>query len=535
MKDKAGNSSFILLPSSFQAYMHACAQLAMLGLVLLVALNPALAQPGANSAGEPAPPWMLEPQQNGTGAESLPLMQPAASDSGDMTRTAAIESYHRELAALRAQEAQAQGATEAERLSKQLELQRQQIDVLIRMSRLLAEQSQSQAETLDARLQQAAQRDRELADAADDLVEHVDAGQRAGPQLPAPLNELFLPTRTNQSPLGIYGTFAANYTDFQDAVGNFPSPVFSPHFYMLLNEQFLLEVNPEFRAEDVRLESAQLDWFLHDNLTLVVGRFYSPLGFFNERLHTTWVYKTPDRPLMFQQVLPASLSFDGAQLRGAAYLGMLPVKLEYSGVMANGLSMATAAPAARDFADLFATAQTFDDANQHKALGGRLGLSFPTVGLVAGISGLANGPIDRGGQEDLSLWDIDLSWHQGNWDLKFEYANVDQQAPGGPIDRQGLYTQVAYRPYDSSSFFWQRMEGVFRFDYVDFDGIDLTATGLTFGGRERIPVDRNRYTVGVNYYPYPSMIIKFAYEILDETDAPELRDNGLLAQLTWGF
>lgn len=515
--------------------MHARAHLAAVGIVLLVALDPALAQPGANRSGQPAPSAVLEPPQTAAAAEILPAMAPPQPIAVETAHAAAIEGYQRELAALRAQEAQAQGATETERLSRQLELQRRQIDVVVRMSRLLAEQSQSHAATLDARLQQSAQRDRELADATDDLVEHIDAGERAGPQLPARLNELYLPTRTNESPLGIYGTFAANYTDFQDALGNVPSPVFSPHFYMLLNEQFLLEVNPEFRAEDVELESAQLDWFLHDNLTLVVGRFYSPLGFFNERFHTTWIYKTPDRPLMFSQVLPASLSFNGAMLKGGAYLGMLPVKLEYSSVVANGLSMATATPGAKDFADLFATAQTFDDANQHKAVGGRLGLMFPTIGLFAGVSGLANGPIDRGGQEDLSLWDIDVGWHQGNWDLRFEYANVDQQAPGGPIDRQGLYAQVAYRPYDSSSFFWQRMEGVFRYDYVDFDGIDLAATGLAFGGRERIPIDRNRYTVGVNYYPYPSMIIKFAYEVLDETDVVELRDNGFLAQLTWGF
>jgi hypothetical protein len=500
--------------------MHARAHFAAMGLFVLVAVHSAMPPPAVNGEEQTAPM-----------AEAFPPM-PSAFES---ERVAAIASYQRELAALRAQEAAPEAGDPTEMLAKQLELQNRQIDVLVRMSRLLAEQSQSQAATLDARFKQSAQRDRELADATDDLVERVDAAQRAGPDLPAPLNEMYLPTRTNESPLGIYGTFAGNYADFQDGNGSFPSPVFSPHFYMLLNEQFLLEVNPEFRAQGVELETAQLDWFLHDNLTLVLGRFYSPLGFFNERLHTTWIYKTPDRPLMFSQVLPASLSFNGAQLRGATYMGMLPVKLEYCGVLTNGFSLTSATTDPKDFADLLATADSFDDVNEHKAIGGRLGLSFPEIGLVAGISGLANGPIDRGGREDLTLFDIDLSWHYGNWDLKCEYAHVDQQAPSGPIDRQGLYAQLAYRPYDSTSSFWQRTEGVFRFDAVDFDGIDLGATGLAFGGRERIPIDRNRYTMGVNYYPYPSMIIKFAYEILDETDSRELSDNGFLAQITWGF
>ena len=40
---------------------------------------------------------------------------------------------------------------------------------------------------------------------------------------------------------------------------------------------------------------------------------------------------------MFNQVYPAQLSFDGLQLRGARYLFDWPVKLEYSGFVANGL------------------------------------------------------------------------------------------------------------------------------------------------------------------------------------------------------
>src|SRR5262249_12644968 len=154
------------------------------------------------------------------------------------------------------------------------------------------------------------------------------------------------------SPFGIYGTLSAQFQKFEDRPGNFPTPVFSPHFYLLLNEQFLLEVNPEVQPDRVNLESAQLDWFLHDNLTLVFGRFYSPLGFFNERLHPTWVFKTPDRPLVFQQVFPSLLSMNGAQARGAIELGDWPVKVEYCALVTNGFSLNAVNPTARDFANL---------------------------------------------------------------------------------------------------------------------------------------------------------------------------------------
>lgn len=443
-----------------------------------------------------------------------------------------------ELQALRdAAAAAPQPAGEVERLRKQVELQQKQLEVLEKMARLLSEnvrQEPSALADLEARSKQAARRDDEVGREVGDLREQMDADQRNGPALPPTLRELFFPTRTNESPLAVYGTFAAEYQSFQDAPNNFPSPVFSPHFYLLLNEQFLLEVNPEIRATQVELESCQLDWFLHDNLTLVFGRFYSPLGFFNERLHTSWIYKTPDRPLMFAQVLPSSLSFNGVMARGAAYLGDHPVKLEYAAVVTNGFSLPGASPSARDFADLREASDAFNDVNSAKAFGGRVGLSFPSVGLIVGLSGLANGDYDTAGH-DLNLWDLDVSYHRGNWDFRFEYAMVNQQAPREPIRRQGLYAQAAYRPYDSLSPVLQKLEAVFRYDWVKFEGIDLARTGLAFGGRERIPIDRNRYTFGVNYWAYESLVFRAAYEVYDELSFREFRDNGFVAQVAWGF
>jgi hypothetical protein len=148
---------------------------------------------------------------------------------------------------------------------------------------------------------------------------------------------------------------------------------------------------------------------------------------------------------------------------------------------------------------------------------------------------LWNGAYDRAGQHDLSLWDVDLSWHHGNWDFRFEFARVHQQAPTSPIHRTGFYAQAAYRPYDSSSPILRRFEGVVRYDYVQFRGIDLTATGLAFGGRENVPIDRNRYTFGLNWYAYESLVFKIAYQINEELRFRNFRDDGLLAQVAWGF
>ena len=121
--------------------------------------------------------------------------------------------------------------------------------VLQKMAALLAEEvkkNSAQTATLEARSLRAARRDQDLAGAVDDLHETADAEKRKGAWLPSTLRDLFNPSRTNESPFGIWGTLSGTADKFQDRHGNFGTPLFSPHFYMLLNERFLLEVNPEF-------------------------------------------------------------------------------------------------------------------------------------------------------------------------------------------------------------------------------------------------------------------------------------------------
>ncbi|MCA9193479.1 MAG: hypothetical protein KDB03_17020 [Planctomycetales bacterium] len=428
-----------------------------------------------------------------------------------------------------------------------LDIQQQQLDALKRLSEASAEQlttplagnaidgSQEDIERLKAAGLQAAQRDQEIEYQLDRLIEEVDSLDRNGSQLPATLREVFLPSRYDQSPIVMYNTLQAGFTDIGEENSNFGAPTWLPHFYMTFQEKYQLQINPQINAESFELLSGQMDWFATDHLTFSFGRFYSPLGFFNERLHTSWVLKTPDDPLVFEVIYPHQLSMNGIQARGATYLGDLPVKLEYTGFCSNGFSLTPENPTAQQYADFRLMRKSFLDVNNDKAFGGRLGLFFPYLGLVVGASGLLNGAYDVAGENDLSLVDFDASYHAGNWDLKFEYVRVSQQAPTGHINRQGFYFQSAYRNYDSIHPFFGNLEYLFRFGHVDFDGIDLAVTGLTFGAPDHTPINRNRYTLGTNYYFSPSLIAKVAYEFNDELEFTEIDDNGILAQVSWGF
>jgi hypothetical protein len=464
-----------------------------------------------------------------------------------------LDGAARELSRLNAAQAPAAPGQDVERLQKQVEIQQKQIEALLKMTQLLAEQVKKQSAagravddlqervaSQEAKAQQSARRDQDLARAHDDLNERIDAEFRNGPtNLPPTLREKFLPTRTNESPLAIYGTVVQEFQAQSGFPTNFRDRSLMLRPYLLLNENWLFSGNFAIQTTGVQLWRAQLERFINDNLTFVAGRFYSPVGFFSERLRLPWVIKTVDPPLMFNQVYPINLSFDGVQLRGARYLGDSPVKLEYNGFLANGLSVPGAKLAPAIYSNLNNFTDSIDDVNHAKAAGGRLGLSVPSLGLIVGLSGLANGSYDQA-RHNLNLWDFDVNYHRGNWDFRLEYARMYQQVPAiTPIRRKGLYAQVAYRRYNSPNPYLQKLEGVFRFDHVVFDGIDVAKVGIGFGGNgpnvDRYPLDRNRYTLGLNYWFYPSLALKLDYEIYDELGVPSIRDNAFVAQLVWGW
>ena len=67
------------------------------------------------------------------------------------------------------------------------------------------------------------------------------------------------------------------------------------------------------REWDKGLEYGQLDWFVNRSLTVVGGRFLTPFGIYNERLHSGWIRNLPDQPIVAAMELASST---GAMVRG---------------------------------------------------------------------------------------------------------------------------------------------------------------------------------------------------------------------------
>jgi hypothetical protein len=536
-----------------------CSLLAGLAVLAGATVGPAQAPPA------PEPGSVLPPPD-----APAPAARPSAAEQ--------LETCLHELAALRKEEATLQAAAQDDELKKKVELLQKQIDTLEKLVKLLGDQVkklpsaaamekvETQAATLEARSVQAARRDVELANAVDDLREHADARERYGPWLPAPLKDLFLPSGNSETALSIYGTLAVGYskiigdsnTSANGTTGGVPTPrphtfggfyygEFTPDFFLKLNDWVLLEAEIAVGAATTTVGAfAQADFFLTDWLTVTAGRFVAPIGWYNLRINNPWVNKLPSDapgsgPLLWQQVLPA-FSLLGLQAEGSFYLGCSPIKLDYTFYVSNGLNLTPAAagmPTLTELANLENMENTFNIITNEKAVGGRVGLWWPEVGLAGGVSAMYNGDYVRGGfEESISLYAVDLNYHKGNWDARFEYGRVHQQAGsflGANIERQGVHAQVAYRPRDCPCKYLQNLELVYRFGYVTFPGVPAVALDLTaFATPMDVPVRRRQSEIGLNYWFSPRLVLKAAYQINDEPQF-HLHDNQFIAELAWGW
>jgi hypothetical protein len=210
----------------------------------------------------------------------------------------------------------------------------------------------------------------------------------------------------------------------------------------------------------------------------------------------------------------------------------------YSVYAANGLGV-PGSGGKNDWADLGGVIGTTGNVNSAAAYGGRIGFWLPTRGVNFGISEFVSSPYDHGSGAVYSVWQPYFNYKRGNWDVRFEYGNSflgTHAFLGNDISnmrRQGLYTQVAYRNYASLHQHMQRLEYVFRFSDAFFHGPN-SLNLANYSPLIDAPVDRNQYTLGINYYFYASSILKFAYEINSELHQ-NLHDNVFMVQFATNF
>ncbi|MEO6902299.1 MAG: hypothetical protein ABI315_04000 [Bacteroidia bacterium] len=179
-----------------------------------------------------------------------------------------------------------------------------------------------------------------------------------------------------------------NYERRVDKKGEAWNEELSPILLWRISKRFFFEtevaIKPDISNTEVELDYATLHYKLNKFFTLGAGKFLSPFGIFQERLHPMWINKFPDAPLGFNHegTLIGPMSEIGIELRGGSPLGVS--KINYVAYISNGpaLNTNTNSPMGG-----MLEPGGYIDNNKNKALGFRLGfLPFSNSSLELGFS-----------------------------------------------------------------------------------------------------------------------------------------------------
>lgn len=334
------------------------------------------------------------------------------------------------------------------------------------------------------------------------------------------------------------GSVVADFmaSDAKGSHNSFIAGKFLPIFLASYSDWLLFEGHMEVTSTsdgstNTSLEYAQLDFLVNDYLTIVAGKFLSPIGQFQQALHPPWINKLPDRPAGFvEDGGDEPLNDVGLMARGGFPLGSM--KATYAVYVGNGPRMGAGGPVLTGFAG---------DNNSDKAVGGRVSifvlphLEFGLSGMRARIKGMdaVSGPVS---QANYKMIGGDFAFTQGNWDIRGEYihsrlgtiASALSLADPVPIlipatTWNNWYVQASYRLAGiSDDSIVRNFEPVFRYSQIHVNGFNNFAQN-----------QENRWSAGMDYWFAPSIVAKIAYENRHFLNSGT--DNVFHAQVAFGF
>lgn len=314
-------------------------------------------------------------------------------------------------------------------------------------------------------------------------------------------------------------------SDEDDQEDSFEVGHFNPMFHWQYKDFVLFESELQFEFEggetDVAVEYIDINYFVNDRLTLVAGKFLSPVGQFQERLHPTWINKLPDPPAGFGHGGAQPLTDVGVQARGGAPIGN--GLINYALAVGNGPQGGHHGPELEGFVD---------DNNSNKAVSGRVGflpmphLEFGASFMTAEVPGeeAPAGPVTDG---DFELWGLDAAYTRGPWDVRVEYldSTLDEHfgREGHDDETSSLIPETDWEAwYVQGARQFGKWEPVVRYSELDGEGNPAWTEGA-----------RKEWTVGLNHIFAPSLIGKLAFQSVDPDEGEDF--DRYLVQLAYGF
>ncbi len=331
---------------------------------------------------------------------------------------------------------------------------------------------------------------------------------------------------------------------------------FAPIFIWKASKNLFFEGEVEFillgEGLDIELEYANVNLIMNKYMTLRAGKFLSPFGTFQEKLHPAWINKMVSKPLGFGHGAVGPDAEIGFDLRGGVPLGSS--KMNYSLYVSNGPILRTGVEEENE-AGMLEYGNIVDN-NKNKAIGGRIGfLPFSNSSLEIGVSAQTA----KGGNNDsiffynkknnamdaleynnigTKSYALDLSYVKslafikGTLDIKGQLNNVtvDKADYADLIDStkysfknvtQSYYVQLAYRPNMLRNKFFNKTELVGRY------------SALKSPEESKWGEEETQLTIGLNYWASWRSVIKFNYQITQ--NGGNESEPAILIQFVTGF
>ncbi len=280
-----------------------------------------------------------------------------------------------------------------------------------------------------------------------------------------------------------------------------------------------VEVEYEHAGEEIALEYGYLAYTGIRNVRLVGGKFIIPFNRWNKDLHPTWISRMPGRPLVYSNVFPSTYSDVGVWVTGGVPLANRS-RVSFDAYVVNGLKGDADAFSFRGLRD---NDRERPDADDNKAIGGRLGVELPQ-GISVGASAYRGKyATNTATDENLNLTFLggDFDFIYRGVDLRGEVVYAIQETTGEDANRWGFYGQLAYNLAEAGATgFLADVEPVVRFSVADFPGDDSDAKELGFGA---------------NYYVSASAALRVAYFLVSEDEGFKEDNNRLMTQFAVVF
>ncbi len=314
---------------------------------------------------------------------------------------------------------------------------------------------------------------------------------------------------------------------------------FNPGFHFQYKDLVIFEAELEIEVEEdgeteFELEYSHFDILLHDYATLVVGKYLSPVGQFQERLHPSWINKLSNAPAGFHHDGAQPASEVGVQLRGGVPIGERST-LTYVFAIGNGPRMGHEGnPEFEGFGG---------DDNKNKAFGGRMAI-LPVPYLEIGGSFWKGKLEGIEGPGDLlptsafaKVWGVDAAFTRNAFDMRFEYLK-NTRGPINSFDEdhgevemleklslEAWYAQIAYRlPQLGNASFTGKLEPVFRYGEFRVEGSHHLEEQA-----------HRRYNIGLNYWLAPSAVARVGLEIRRFFEEEIANETLIQLQVAYGF